>query len=352
MKRKNRKIIAILIFLIVIAACGYFFVYKPFFRNKEEGRVRKAAPSADSAAGTKSKAATANAQAKGDSLQVSSRNNQKKNDEAAGLLKQAKTLQASGKQSEAQRTFEDIINKYPDTWARRQANFELGKIYLAQNDKYASRKAFSDALPGLDGQMRAEAISALNKLNEFLIFSPADSKDGIIYIVQSGDSLIKIARKYSTSAGFIKRINNLKTDALHIGQRLKIVSGTWEIFVYKSKFLLDVYLNGQFVKEYPVSTGMYDKTPEGEFVISVKQVNPTWYSPEGVIPYGDPRNLLGTRWLGFKEKGDITGYGIHGTIDESSIGKEASNGCIRMHNRDAEELYDMVPEGTKVFIKD
>jgi lipoprotein-anchoring transpeptidase ErfK/SrfK len=46
------------------------------------------------------------------------------------------------------------------------------------------------------------------------------------------------------------------------------------------------------------------------------------------------------------------GYGIHGSTDPSSIGKQATAGCVRMHNRDVEELYAIVPVGTEVVIED
>ena len=48
----------------------------------------------------------------------------------------------------------------------------------------------------------------------------------------------------------------------------------------------------------------------------------------------------------------IPGYGIHGTNDESSIGKQLTAGCVRMHNDDVVELYDIVPKGTVVEIID
>ncbi|NLC47295.1 MAG: L,D-transpeptidase, partial [Firmicutes bacterium] len=44
-------------------------------------------------------------------------------------------------------------------------------------------------------------------------------------------------------------------------------------------------------------------------------------------------------------------YGIHGTDEPSSIGKHASSGCIRLRNRDVEELYDQVQIGTEVEIR-
>ncbi|MBM3248214.1 MAG: L,D-transpeptidase, partial [Candidatus Omnitrophica bacterium] len=57
---------------------------------------------------------------------------------------------------------------------------------------------------------------------------------------------------------------------------------------------------------------------------------------------------LGTRWMGF----DIPEYGIHGTTEPESIGKQATKGCVRMINKDVEELYSILPVGTEVTIID
>jgi lipoprotein-anchoring transpeptidase ErfK/SrfK len=43
-------------------------------------------------------------------------------------------------------------------------------------------------------------------------------------------------------------------------------------------------------------------------------------------------------------------YGIHGTNNPSSIGKDVSHGCIRMYNHDVLDLSSKAPVGTKVFI--
>jgi lipoprotein-anchoring transpeptidase ErfK/SrfK len=67
-----------------------------------------------------------------------------------------------------------------------------------------------------------------------------------------------------------------------------------------------------------------------------------------VVPPRSPENFLGTRWLGF----NIPKYGIHGTIYPELIGQSVSGGCVRMRNEDVEELYAIIPVGTKVVIKD
>ena len=56
---------------------------------------------------------------------------------------------------------------------------------------------------------------------------------------------------------------------------------------------------------------------------------------------------MGTRALYITAPGLIR---IHGTTSDDSIGRYASHGCIRMHNWEVEELYPMVPVGTRVIV--
>ncbi|CAH0218431.1 Putative L,D-transpeptidase YkuD [Peribacillus simplex] len=111
------------------------------------------------------------------------------------------------------------------------------------------------------------------------------------------------------------------------------------------------FIDDNEVKEIlPVGTGKSQElTPEGIFTVKVKAVNP--YYRKKNIPGGDPRNPLGSRWIGFDARyTDGRIYGIHGTNQPSSIGKYISNGCVRMHKSDVERLYEKVPIGTKVLI--
>ncbi len=92
-----------------------------------------------------------------------------------------------------------------------------------------------------------------------------------------------------------------------------------------------------------------DLTPEGLFTITVKAKNP--YYIRGNIPGGDPRNPLGTRWIGFDAKGTNGRiYGLHGTNQPASIGKYVSQGCIRMQNEAVSSLYPLIPLGTKILV--
>jgi lipoprotein-anchoring transpeptidase ErfK/SrfK len=119
---------------------------------------------------------------------------------------------------------------------------------------------------------------------------------------------------------------------------------------------LVLYLNDRFFKRYPVGIGKESRTPLGTFAVSDRIVEPVWWRPDGrQIPFGNPENILGTRWLALRATAgtaDVKGYGIHGTWDDKSIGKAESAGCVRMKNSDVEQLFDLVPLGTPVTILD
>ncbi|MCP5003749.1 MAG: L,D-transpeptidase family protein [Planctomycetes bacterium] len=224
--------------------------------------------------------------------------------------------------------------------------------YIKKGRKYEARNMLSDLyFNDAFYNKRKKIKKQLDILNEEFVFSPVPGPDSILYTVKPGDSLVKIAAKFNTPHKLIMRINHKSRSLIRVGERLKILQGEISLLVDKSDFTLTVLLNGHYVKQFPVGIGKYDKTPEDVFYVKDKLKNPVWYSPEGVFPFGHPKNLLGTRWMGFEEKEGLYGYGIHGTADPDSIGKAMSNGCIRLRNEDVEALFDFVSLKTKVVIQ-
>jgi lipoprotein-anchoring transpeptidase ErfK/SrfK len=176
------------------------------------------------------------------------------------------------------------------------------------------------------------------------------------YVVKSGDSIEKIARRFGTTIALIQLGNQVKNPHLiRKGDSFKILDGDFSIKVSTSRKDLVVYLDDVFFKRYRVGTGKFGKTPSGAFEIWDRIREPVWWRPNGKeIPFGDPENILGTRWMAIRATGDtekVRGYGIHGTWDDSSIGKAESAGCIRLRNSDVEELYNLIPLGTEVIIE-
>lgn len=110
----------------------------------------------------------------------------------------------------------------------------------------------------------------------------------------------------------------------------------YHIFISLDELKMYVFKNEKLSKTYPVSGGKPSTpSPAGTWIITNKD---TW--GEG----------FGGHWMGFYVPWGM--YGIHGTITPWEIGKyNASEGCIRMNNKDLKELYRMIPHGTKVTIE-
>lgn len=205
-----------------------------------------------------------------------------------------------------------------------------------------------------DPALTASLEDLLGKINLELIMSQAAMPEKEEYLVQSGDSLERIARKFKTTVDLIKKSNDLQRPVLHPGDSLRVFKGTFTLTVSKSRNDMVVKVNDRFFKRYRVGTGKFGKTPVGTFIIGEKIEQPPWWRPDGkMIPFGDKENVLGTRWMSLQATGkteNVRGYGLHGTWEPESIGKQASAGCIRLANNEVEELFIYLPAGVGVTI--
>lgn len=145
---------------------------------------------------------------------------------------------------------------------------------------------------------------------------------------------------------------------------------------------LALYEDGRLVRRYAVSTarnGAGERngsfcTPRGRHIVRAKigasaapntvfvKRRPTGEVFSAELDAAFPgRDWILTRilWLsgcepGFNRLGDVDTMRryiyIHGSPDSRKMGEPGSIGCIRMHNADVMELFDLVPAGTPVDI--
>lgn len=188
-------------------------------------------------------------------------------------------------------------------------------------------------------------------------------------VVEPGDSLSTIGRQFDIGGYEMTEANPNVSFAdpqpgttvlipsqfiLPSGPRKDIVINLAEMRLYF------YHPNGRQVSTYPIGIGKSGwLTPMGQTQVVRKRVNPTWVVPDSILEnrmaHGDPiapimppgpDNPLGryAMNLGFKN------IVIHGSPFPHGIGLRKSHGCINMLNEDIEELYPLVPMGTKVRI--
>ncbi|MCI0342388.1 MAG: L,D-transpeptidase family protein [Planctomycetales bacterium] len=229
----------------------------------------------------------------------------------------------------------------------------LARLAEDRGDLAAARQALTEAWrhPGAGPERQAIARDA-ERVARQTILGTAHHPSVPVVVVERGDTLDGIARQNKTTVGLLRMTNGLKDDRLFPGDRLKVVKGPVELQVDRDRFRMALFIGGLLVREYPVGVGKPERpTPAVTFTVETRQVNPDWYNRHERIPFGDPRNILGTRWLGFRKEAAFQGFGIHGTSEPESVPGATSAGCIRMRNEDVEELFEVVPAGTKVVVR-
>ncbi len=128
------------------------------------------------------------------------------------------------------------------------------------------------------------------------------------------------------------------------------------IVVDREHHVLRLYRDLEPFRSWSIAVGREGlETPTGLYDIQWKETNPKWRVPDSewagelagkTIPPG-PTNPIKARWMAFNGSA-----GIHG-IDPSaysSIGTDASAGCVRMRIPDVISLYARAPVGTPVYV--
>ena len=223
-----------------------------------------------------------------------------------------------------------------------------GHIVQAQGRLSQALRAGVD---GPKGKAVRETLAALADRAQLSGARLADDPYSKTYEVARGDSVTRIGAKFLIPNELVMKLNGLASPGINAGQALKVIQGPVNVEIFKGRYELQAWLGDVCIRVYRVALGKGNTTPEGAFVVKSKIKNPP-YQPQHKArsehrESGAPDNPLGTRWIDIGNH-----YGIHGTIDPTSIGHDVSEGCIRLNNKDVEELFDMVvPGAAKVTVR-
>ena len=270
-------------------------------------------------------------------------------DKAGFVYSRAKDLAKKGDLDGAINSMVAVVNNYPDSPASEKALRDLAALQAQKGDMVKSRYYTARLIKSFPNVKDSDQLRKnLQETSVKTLFSPTITEDSLQYVVKKGDTLYAIAKRFNTTVELIRKVNNLSSDSLAVGQKLKVVVAKFSIFVEKSKNMLTLMKDGEVFKIYTVSTGKNNCTPVGTFKVEEKMVKPVWYKVNATVAPDSDEYELGTRWIGISAKG----YGIHGTKNEKTIGSQETAGCVRMKNAEVEELYDIIPSGTEVKIVD
>jgi lipoprotein-anchoring transpeptidase ErfK/SrfK len=185
----------------------------------------------------------------------------------------------------------------------------------------------------------------------------AEDQSDIVFVHAKPGSKVNLGEAETAIADAIENgQTSLKLPTRSVTPRVTEDTMGRTIVVRVNENRLYLYDGYRVVRTYPVASAKPGyTTPVGDWKIYDMRKDPTWYNPAldswgadlpAVVP-GGPGNPMGPRAIYITAPGLIR---IHGTTDDASIGRYASHGCIRMHNEDVIQLFDMVKVGERVIV--
>jgi LysM repeat protein len=186
-------------------------------------------------------------------------------------------------------------------------------------------------------------------------------KKSVVHVVRKGETLESIARKYGTTVLELRRLNDLKKNAiLRVGQKL-VISGeankpAKRTARGKKRFVVDIseqrcwrYEGDTLLNTWRCSTGRNNSTKVGKFRVQSKIRK----------AYGSTWNIWMPWWLGIYWVGPVEN-GIHGQPWNAKTGRRTwaglvgtpiTYGCVMLNDKAAKTLWEWADIGTTVIIK-
>ena len=177
---------------------------------------------------------------------------------------------------------------------------------------------------------------------------PIERKSGVARVPE-GAKALDIANKVKAASHDFNTRMHFSPDYFSV----QISSVNTYMEVDKTARRLTLYREENAEFSCSVAVGMDDCTPLGRFIVTNKTLEPSWLNDGNeIVMGGSPDNPLGKCWMGIDRWNLNTGrqYGIHGTNDETRIGKESSRGCIELSNENIQKLLKLINTGTEVFV--
>jgi L,D-transpeptidase ErfK/SrfK len=171
-------------------------------------------------------------------------------------------------------------------------------------------------------------------------------------LTQVRQRLLRAHPKLKVCVGLLREVNDLGR-YIHPGQPLRAPTDLPNVLVNLDARML-VYRHGtEAVGAWVIGIGKEGHdTPTGRFAVGEKIENPPWRPMGGAqFPFGHPDNPLGTRYLTWFKEGVKTTYGFHGTWEPAGVGKRVSLGCVRLTNGDVESLFELLPVGSEILVR-
>ena len=135
------------------------------------------------------------------------------------------------------------------------------------------------------------------------------------------------------------------------------------VVVHKATHSLELYRHGALLKSYSVSLGRHPegtkrhqgdgRTPEGQYVLDYRKPNSSFYRALH-ISYPSPADLVAARTQGVDPGGLVMVHGMKngwGWLGRLHLAFDWTDGCVAVTDREMDEIWRAVPDGTKITLE-
>ncbi len=246
----------------------------------------------------------------------------------------------------AQSNLQLSSNRFDEVWLESQSKIKSGElvdVLLSLSMLYRDTS--------LTTEQKDRLIPLLDQLAGSVVYSSNVQMDAP-YVVAAGQTIESIAAENSINPAFIIRTNQLNSQQLTPGQRLKMVRGPFRAELSISSRELTLFLGRYYAGRFPVAIGREFPTNLSMLEVSEVAGARDYIDPRTGerISAGDPNNPYGNYWIGLSGSttSESGGLGIHAY--GAAVGASDTRGCVSLSPEDADDLQAILTVGAIVEV--
>lgn len=217
---------------------------------------------------------------------------------------------------------------------------ELSQALLLLSDWYGD--------PSLSPSETNEVNSLLGQLAGSVIYSTEHRLEPP-YMVQAGERLETIAKKYEVPWQLLAKINGITSaDQLQPGQQLKVIRGPFSALIDMSQRKMTLMLDRRYAGQFTLNLDPSVSVEEGHWEVNQKLLTPANVS----LPTGGPTTPTEERSLMLSSSSGAAAQVaiLRGSVATASQADPAGR-VLRLNPKDAEDIFDILSLGSKVVIR-
>ena len=219
---------------------------------------------------------------------------------------------------------------------------ELAQALLLLSDWYGD--------PSLTEPESKEVNELLSQLAGSVIYEgPPAHRLEPAYIVQAGDTLEDISKKYDVPVQLLAKINGLAEPyAVQSGQELKVIRGPFSAILDISERKMTLMLDRRYAGQFAIELDPATTIEEGQWKVDQKLLSPgvASFSGPAAGPTEDRSLLLANPTSTSGQAAVLRGPG-----SADPIAAEPASRVIRLKSTDVTDVYDILSVGSRVTIR-